>query len=597
MKPILIIATTLGLFSLTANPQSSVAKDCESGTYDGAYAGEVVVPQNWNCRERDEFWYTDQGSQIVPYVWFLNLEQAGSTEKFSAPDNMDAYRYLPQNPSKLNPDGLPIGFTRGNARANEAYGGISRDWLGVTCAACHTGRIEFKGAKFIIDGGPTLGDFETLFGDLVTAMNATLSDSAKFDRFASAVIADSGVRGSGGTKDKNELRNQLEEVSKIRGAWNERNRGTAKSGKYGHGRLDAVGSIINEISASVLGDSTNIKPADAPVSYPHIWDSPQHDRVQWNGSIFNAGTGVLRRNVGEVLGVFGYLGTTANGVSTSIDFAALGELEALLARLQSPLWSDTSLPPINRKLINGSAKKDFQDFCARCHGTIARADPQRRITVKMFPVVKRDAAPDEKTVSTDIKMAENFRTRNGAAGEGLTKAISGAILEAFIKSQKDALEAMKSGQSADAIQVIEEAAAKHLSGETDLPSFFGLISSKLPAQPDAKNPDCFPHDDRLCYKARPLNGIWATAPYLHNGSVRTMRQLLLPSERRQKTFQIGTREYDPVHMGFEDDGAFTFDTSLDGNSNAGHEGREYGSDELANDPERLDALLEYLKTL
>ena len=51
------------------------------------------------------------------------------------------------------------------------------------------------------------------------------------------------------------------------------------------------------------------------------------------------------------------------------------------------------------------------------------------------------------------------------------------------------------------------------------------------------------------YKARPLNGIWATAPYLHNGSVRTLRQLLLPAADRQTVFQVGSREYDPKDAG------------------------------------------------
>ena len=102
---------------------------------------------------------------------------------------------------------------------------------------------------------------------------------------------------------------------------------------------------------------------------------------------------------------------------------------------------------------------------------------------------------------------------------------------------------------------------------------------------------------QLVYKARPLNGIWATAPYLHNGSVRTLRQLLLPSETRQKTFHVGSREYDPKDVGFVDAGAYLFDTGLLGNSNNGHEGPEYGTERLEADPGTLEALLEYLKTL
>src|SRR4030095_14281120 len=52
------------------------------------------------------------------------------------------------------------------------------------------------------------------------------------------------------------------------------------------------------------------------------------------------------------------------------------------------------------------------------------------------------------------------------------------------------------------------------------------------------------------YKARPLNGIWATAPYLHNGSVRNLYELLLPAEERTTTFYVGRREVHPASVGF-----------------------------------------------
>jgi hypothetical protein len=101
---------------------------------------------------------------------------------------------------------------------------------------------------------------------------------------------------------------------------------------------------------------------------------------------------------------------------------------------------------------------------------------------------------------------------------------------------------------------------------------------------------------KLEYKARPLNGIWATGPYLHNGSVPNLYELLLPSEQRSASFMVGSRELDLKHVGFRADvGSFKFDTSLPGNSNKGHEGRPYGTDGLT-DEERWQ-LIEYLKTL
>ena len=118
------------------------------------------------------------------------------------------------------------------------------------------------------------------------------------------------------------------------------------------------------------------------------------------------------------------------------------------------------------------------------------------------------------------------------------------------------------------------------------------------------NPDTTaePYASLLSYKARSLNGIWATAPYLHNGSVPTLYDLLLPKkqkgdpdtdEYRPDTFQVGSRQFDPTKVGLRSAGydGFTFDTLRRGNSNAGH---LYGT--KLKPEERWD-LVEYLKSL
>src|SRR5207249_11253061 len=99
-------------------------------------------------------------------------------------------------------------------------------------------------------------------------------------------------------------------------------------------------------------------------------------------------------------------------------------------------------------------------------------------------------------------------------------------------------------------------------------------------------------------KARPLDGIWATAHYQHDGSVPNLWQLLQPADQRDKTFWVGSREIDTRNVGFktvEVPGAFRFDTSLQGNSNAGHDGADYGVGQMSEE-QRWD-LIEYLKSL
>ena len=102
------------------------------------------------------------------------------------------------------------------------------------------------------------------------------------------------------------------------------------------------------------------------------------------------------------------------------------------------------------------------------------------------------------------------------------------------------------------------------------------------------------------YANSPLDGIWLRAPYLHNGSVPNLRELLEPAAARTKFFYRGNDVYDPENVGFvsvvaEQDGRhfFPFNTEKDGNHNSGHEGPGYGT-KLPLEQKR--ALLEYLKT-
>jgi hypothetical protein len=98
------------------------------------------------------------------------------------------------------------------------------------------------------------------------------------------------------------------------------------------------------------------------------------------------------------------------------------------------------------------------------------------------------------------------------------------------------------------------------------------------------------------YKARPLDGIWATAPYLHNGSVPNLYEMLLPADKRSKVFHVGSLEFDPMKVGFRTDpGPATteLDTSVDGNFNTGHD--QYGNGAFTEE-ERMQ-ILEFLKTL
>lgn len=94
-------------------------------------------------------------------------------------------------------------------------------------------------------------------------------------------------------------------------------------------------------------------------------------------------------------------------------------------------------------------------------------------------------------------------------------------------------------------------------------------------------------------KAGPLLGIWATGPFLHNGSVPNIYELLSPPEQRSSTFWVGSSELDTRKLGFvstERADLFKFDARLPGNRNSGHSypKRPYSHEQ------RLD-VIEFLK--
>lgn len=102
------------------------------------------------------------------------------------------------------------------------------------------------------------------------------------------------------------------------------------------------------------------------------------------------------------------------------------------------------------------------------------------------------------------------------------------------------------------------------------------------------------------YANMPLDGIWLRAPYLHNGSVPTLRDLLEPAAARPAEFYRGNDELDSTRVGFVSNVAeargerfFHYKTSAPGNGNRGHEGHAYGTELPAADK---DALVEFLKT-
>src|SRR5688572_17191262 len=84
------------------------------GADNSTAAHEIVyLKQGWSNDERIQFYFTTQGSQLIPYDWFLALEQVDSDELFRTDDHMERLRFIPHaKDNQRNPDALPIGFVK-----------------------------------------------------------------------------------------------------------------------------------------------------------------------------------------------------------------------------------------------------------------------------------------------------------------------------------------------------------------------------------------------------------------------------------------------------------------------------------------------------
>lgn len=539
--------------------------------------GERLVYANpgWSDRDRQIFYYTPQGTELygLRYSWFLALELPASDRKLADPALLSRLGFVidPLADPVANPGGLPVGFTH---HADPHGGGALLD---ISCAACHTGELHHQGTALRIDGGqamhalasPKLGQFPSL---LLGSLLYTYVDPFAFDAFAQRVL------GVEYPHEKRRLREDLARVTQrfIREAWNGRDLYPTADG---YGRTDALGHIANAVFGDGL-DPRNYRLADAPVSYPHVWDIWKFDWVQWNGSVAQA----MGRNVGEALGVKAPLkmvdefGATLPGdarFASGVLVRELHCLESTLWQLEPPVWDEEVLGRIDLERAR-EGRRLFDVDCRRCHGP-HRYDPARQPTPGK-PFEWRVTLVPTSEIGTDPLAAANF--------------VENVYDASTVDPAQPQLARVRSGEVLNTVTagVVARKYAELGLDEEDRWWFDGFGR---------------PTEVQIVrsYKARPLHGVWATPPFLHNGSVPTLYQLLSPEEERAASFWVGTREFDPKHVGYRSEpieNGFLFDTSLPGNANTGHQFRDDGGVGVigpALSPDERLALIEFLKVL
>ncbi|WP_020408389.1 di-heme-cytochrome C peroxidase [Hahella ganghwensis] len=589
-----VTAVVLSGMTVACALQQQGTEITEGDPVPGAKGNVINLEQGWTDDTQLGFYFTAQGSRILPYNWFLVLEQADSQTLFRDDAHIEKLRYLPSSKLKSwNPDGLPVGFVKNT-------GSDGKEWMGFTCAACHTAEVSYQGQKIRIDGGPTLGNVQGFNFELVRALSRTYQDEAKFERFAKNILGKHPSK-----QQKEDLRSELLAQTEELGTRNLINHSAPNQPDYGYGRVDAIGQIFNQVMVHFNDMPNNGHPADAPVSYPFLWGTQQSNVVQWTGFAPNGpfDFGALVRNAGEVLGVYGQIDIPDNKKTfryqSSFDVQGLGDLEAWVALLESPQWPTEYLPPVDPEMvIRGELLYD--QYCASCHQVVSRKDEPNIYTAVLTPISDVGTDPLEWTNMMKCYDAGKYQGRKamGLIGDPIPARTSG--LEPLVNATIGGL-IDQPAASLDAIAVDYttelHSEKEHYEKIKDILSQF-----KLPASGPTGCGNDFPLSEGT-YKARPLGGIWATAPYLHNGSVPSLYELLLPADKRSKTFYLGNRELDVKNVGYVSvptttlaDGTvirnFKYDTTLKGNSNSGH---EYGAGEMKESHRR--ELLEYLKTL
>ncbi len=559
----------------------------------------VWLEQNWSDKQRIWFHHTTQGTHTfpMPYAWFLALERPylslTGPGKLSDADYLNRFGFIANLPG--DPADLPVGFAKQAPAPNPTTGklwsnpatGEEMATIGLTCAACHSGQMTYRGTAIHVDGAPALSDLMKFQKAIGLSVAFTRYLPWRFSSFAEQVL------GPGADSDaKDKLKAQMDGIVSLGKKLMALDQNVAAASTYeGFGRLDALNRIGNQVFAVDMGVDENYVATDAPVNFPHIWSTSWFDWVQYNGSIRQP----MVRNAGEALGVRAIVNLSNAGQPTfnsTVAFQNLYDMERQLAGppptlqkrfdgLRAPRWPAGILAPIDQDLAAKGAEL-YQRHCQACHhpapDTPAFWDDRYWEQSSENPNEKylRVTMVDVNYVGTDPNHARGMQWRMvkvppglGIPQGGYGKAL-GRLVEKTVNYWYDTQ-----------APPVSAADRQRMNG-------YRQNKVRAPAQ----------------YKARPLNGIWATAPYLHNGAVPTLYHLLSPVEERPAKFFLGNREFDPVRVGYITDpiaGGFELDTSLPGNSNHGHEFTDGPRGAgvigpLLTESERK-ALVEFLKTI
>lgn len=539
-------------------------------TASGEQQDTVFLEQGWTDEQRRNYYHGSQGTAMMPLAFWQNLEQADSEALVSDPEFVQSLGLVPAEPDDTdNPEGLPIGLA-----LRSIDGGVYEgDWVGFTCSSCHNGELYYQGQAIRIDGGSNhIFSMPHFASALREATRATVEDDAKLDRF---------VERSRNNVDltREEIVAELEVIGKYLDYFVDRVAGSPYD--FGPGRMDANNQIHNTITGVYAQVPENVIMTNAPTKSPFVWNAPQSAWVQWSGTQVRP----VFRNLAEALGAMVRVNINPDEgemFESTVDFPTQYQIENDLKVLSPPVWPEEIFGAIDRDLA-AQGKALAEENCSSCHTSYPyRWSGERQ---KGMRFVENALVPQSYVGTDGMQFQSAALDTQPNYFPGLLRTI---VPEPY--TGKPAVPApliQKTLQQGVADKYIPEM------GLTDDEwldwNNYTLSDEGAPSVPS--------------YKAAPLEGMWSVPPYLHNNSVASIYDLLLPAAERPETWTQG-RDFDPKKVGLESEGAtgdYVVDTKMIGMSNAGHsfEDAPLGNGVVGralSEDERW-AIVEYIKSL
>ncbi|MDP6565700.1 MAG: cytochrome c [Alphaproteobacteria bacterium] len=546
-----------------------------------------------DAKERRLFYHAPLGSELVPLAWIEALENAAADGADNGKPFLETVARYGLLADPGNRHGLPIGMT---AAESDHPSFKDRIMVGFTCAACHVGELRYQGQVVRIDGAPNLLRIELFIQHLAESLGATLKSKKKVFAFVKRMRDHTsyGTRMAENTPDSHKLFGEHDSLDsllkgdpKLARALNEAQAEVARveASALGHGgdaakknkqgwlarlrekvgtnaavvgtyfdvfkllksrlafliKMRKVGGYMPTTDPGpgrnddwTLGRNVVFKEADWLAAQASVSypDLWGYNDAKWL-TWNGATTSGMERGIATVIGMFAQFDQKKHTSSVSIRGLAVADKLAL--QIQPPRWPAKIFGPIDGEKAK-RGEQIYRQQCASCHD--------------------KPGFTDLHEIGTDPLHALGYVT---PLNDG--RPFPAAFSADMTKYKASAYKAQK-------------------------------VSPDVIAKVEAAAPDVWKSVYR--YVSRPLAGAWATAPYLHNGSVPTIHDLLLPPAQRPRSFPVGHRDFDPVKLGHTTDPkvvVWTFDVGEPGNDNGGH---LYGTD--LDEGDRM-ALLEYLKSL